>query len=127
MEELISKLSKVCPEYIAKIIVYHYTPKEKRQAWKEFSETDEHFKGKTLKSCEELLTRDDAQLGLQMYQKHMKIYNLNKLYDSMLEKALDGDINAAKWVENFMKSDFFDDSVDEIDEFLSGINIPGLK
>ena len=57
----------------------------------------------------------------------MKIYNLNKLYDSMLEKALDGDINAAKWVENFMKSDFFDDSVDEIDEFLSGINIPGLK
>ena len=45
----------------------------------------------------------------------------------MYDKALQGDVNAAKWVESFAKSDFFDDSTDEIDDFLKDINIHTTK
>ena len=44
-----------------------------------------------------------------------------------MDKALQGDVNAAKWVEQFHESDFFDESTDEIDEFLNKVNIPKLK
>ena len=74
-----------------------------------------------------VFTREDAQRGLQVYQKHMKLFNLTRLYDAMLEKAMQGDTRAATWVESFTKSDYFDESQDEIDNFLSGINIPGMK
>lgn len=39
----------------------------------------------------------------------------------MMNKALNGDVNAAKYVENFHNSDFFEDSEDELDVLLSGI------
>ena len=42
-------------------------------------------------------------------------------------KALKGDVNAARWVESFAKSDYFKESEDEIDAFLSGVSIPGLE
>ena len=61
------------------------------------------------------------------YDKHMKNYKLSLLYNNMMNKALNGDVNAAKWIESFVKSDYFKESEDEIVDFLSGINIPGLE
>ena len=58
----------------------------------------------------------------------MKIYNLSQIYFKMLNKALSGDVNAAKFIESFSNSDFFKDSEeDEINNFLSNVNIPSLK
>jgi hypothetical protein len=57
----------------------------------------------------------------------MKIYNMTKLYESMLAKAMDGDTRAAAWVQSFLESDYFNDADDEINDFLNGINIKGLK
>lgn len=126
-DSAIQKMEKVTTPYIARFINYMYTPEDKRKPWDEFKTCHEYIKPKTYDECMEWLTREDAQKALQVYQKHMKLFNLNRLYDSMLEKALNGDTRAAAWVENFTKSDFFDESNDEIDDFLSGINIPGLE
>ena len=76
---------------------------------------------------ENWLTREDTQRAIQIYMKHMKTYNTMRIYRKMLDKALSGDVNAAKWVEQFHESDFFDESTDEIDEFLNKVNIPKLK
>lgn len=120
-------MEEVTTPAIARFIVYYYTPEERRKPWNEFKTCHELIRKRTYDECLEWLTREDAQKGLQVYQKHMKTYNMTMLYDSMLKKAMDGDTRAASWVENFAKSDYFDESQDEIDDFLSGINIPALK
>lgn len=124
---VIQKLEEVTTPAIARFIVYYYTPEDKRKSWDDFKTCHDLIKKRTYDECLDWLTREDAQKGLQVYQKHMKLFNMTKLYDSMLEKALAGDTRAASWVESFTKSDYFDESQDEIDSFLSGINIPGLK
>lgn len=123
---VIQKLEEVTTPAIARFIVYYYTPEDKRKPWDDFKTCQDLIKKRTYDECLEWLTREDAQKGLQVYQKHMKLFNMTKLYDAMLEKAMQGDTRAASWVESFTKSDYFDESQDEIDNFLSGINIPGL-
>ena len=49
------------------------------------------------------------------------------MYDTMYNKALKGDVNSAKWCETFFKSEFFEDSTDEIDQYLNGIELPSLQ
>ena len=127
IETLLQKLEKVTSPAIARFIIYYYTPEDRRKPWDEFKTCHQLIEKRTFEECEEWLTREDAQLALQVYHKSMKLYNMTKLYDSMLQKALDGDTRAAAWVESFTKSEYFDESQDEIDDFLSGINIPALK
>lgn len=127
IETLIQKLEKVTSPAIARFIIYYYTPEDRRKSWEDFKTCDPLLKKRTFEECEEWLTREDAQVGLQVYHKAMKLYNMTKLYDSMLQKAMAGDVRAASWCEDFTHSEYFDESQDEIDDFLSGINIPALN
>ena len=126
-ESINQKLQKIVPKYIANFILWYYTPEEKRKPFEEFMPYEPNVKGKTVEDCEEWLTREDSIQAIREYHKHMKDYNLMQLYESMLEKAVKGDVNAAKWVEQFSNSDFFNDTTDEIDEFMKNVNIGGLK
>ena len=127
IKTIIQKLEEVTTPAISRFIVYYYTPEDKRKSWDEFKSCHELIRKRTYDECLEWLTREDAQRGMQVYQKHMKLFNMTRLYDSMLDKAMNGDVNAAKWVESFTHSDYFDESADEIDSYLNGVNIPGLK
>lgn len=124
---LLQKLEEVTTPHIARFIIYYYTPEDRRKPWEEYRVCSELMKKNTYDECLMWLTREDAQKGMQAYQKHMKLYNMTQLYDSMLQKAMDGDVRAASWVQSFTESDYFDESTDEIDSFLSGINIKGLN
>ena len=59
--------------------------------------------------------------------KHMQTVNTMKIYQKMLDKALSGDVQAAKYIQDFHASKFFEDEQDEINDFLSTVNIPKLK
>jgi len=73
------------------------------------------------------LLEEDVQEAVKAYLKNQRVFKMLEIYDSMLKKALSGDVKSAEWVEKFFKSDFFKgDEVDEIDEYLDGIDIPGL-
>lgn len=126
-ESLFQKLEKIVPHYIARFIIWYYTPEDKRVPFDNFMTYEPNVKNKTLEECMDWFTREDTQEALLVYHKQMKRLNLLKLYDAMLDKALQGDTNAAKWVENFSNSSFFDDSTDEIDDFMKNVNIPALK
>lgn len=126
-ESINQKLQKIVPKYIANFILWYYTPEEKRKPFEEFMPYEPNVKGKSLEECEEWLTREDSIQAIREYHKHMKDYNLMQLYESMLGKAVKGDVNAAKWVNEFSNSDFFNDTTDEIDEFMKNVNIAGLK
>ena len=132
-KSVIAKMQEVCPYYIAKYIEWHFTDKSERKSWEELCVCDGSFKttsgeNKTEEFAKEnWLTRDDAQKAIQIYMKHMKTYNLSRIYQKMLDKALSGDVQAAKYIETFSNGSFFDELEDEVNNFLNEINIPGLK
>lgn len=127
------KMQDYVPYYIAKYLVWYFTDKDERESWEDLCKCDINFKSKDGENKteqfakENWLTREDSQKAIQVYMKHMRTYNLSKIYYKMLDKAMTGDTNAAKWVENFSNSDFFDETEDEINSYLDGINIPSLK
>lgn len=74
------------------------------------------------------ILKEDVQEAVKGYLKQKRTLKMMEIYDKMFKKASeDGDVNAAKWVESFFRSDFFNNGEDEIEDFLSGVNIPALK
>ena len=121
------KLTDIVPEYIARYIIWKFDSSPNKRTFDEWKVIDTtHMLSE--EHCDDWLTRADAQQAMQMYLQHMKKYNLIKVYNTMLDKAVNGDVKSAQWVENFSRSEFFkEDEDDEIDEFLSDINIPALN
>lgn len=76
----------------------------------------------------EWLLKDEVQEAIKEYLYQQKVIKMLNIYNSMYEKALNkGDVNSAKWCMDFFNSEFFENSEDEIDNYLDGVNIPGLK
>lgn len=73
------------------------------------------------------LIEEEIQNAIKEYLKQQRQIKMLEMYDAMYEKALSGDVKSAEWCEKFFKSDFFEDSSDEIDDYLEGIDIPALK
>ncbi|AKA71217.1 hypothetical protein [Clostridium scatologenes] len=70
----------------------------------------------------------DVQEAIKEYLKALRSIKMLNIYNSMYDKAIKkGDVNSAKWCEQFFKSDFFESGEDEINNYLEGINIPGLS
>lgn len=74
------------------------------------------------------IMREDVQEAIKAYLKQVQNLKMLDIYNSMYNKAIKkGDVNSAKWCEDFFKSDFFKNGEDEVNEYLDGINIPGLQ
>lgn len=138
----LGKMKEIVPYYIAKYVEWYLTDKNERCSWEDLCKCDINFnvtkkvdgkpewtgEYKTEKFAEEnWLTREDTQKAIQVYMKHMKTYNTMQIYQKMMEKALQGDVNAAKYIDTFHNSDFFDESDDELNDFLNTVKIPALK
>lgn len=119
------KLEEVTTVPIARFIGWWNTPEDERKPFDEWKTCCQEIKN--LEICKSWLLREDGIKAQQVYNKHMKDYNLSELYKKMLDKAMSGDVQASRWIVDFSNSGYFDESEDEIDSFLSGINIPGLK
>lgn len=133
IKTVVGTLQEYVPYYLAKYVDWYMTPEHKRCSWEDLANCDVNFKQKngdikTEQFAEEnWLPRQDVQEAMQAYLKYFKRQNLTMLYQSMLDKAMNGDVRAADWVVKFSESDFFNDEHDEVNDFLSGINIPGLE
>lgn len=133
---LTQKLCEVMPPYLAMYLQWYYSDPNTRCTWDELCNYDVNFKqqgehageNKTEDFCEKnWLIRDDVQKGMIIYMQHMKRYNFMKRYQTMTKKALQGDVNAAKYIDD-MDKQLDKMSVDketesEIDKLLMGVNI----
>ena len=130
---VVNTLQDYVPYYLAKYVEWYMIPEDKRCPWDELCKCDWAFKAtdgtnKTEEFAEEnWLQRKDVQEAMQAYLKYFKTQNLTMLYQSMLKKAMAGDVKAADWVVKFSEGEFFKDEHDEVNDFLNGINIPGLE
>lgn len=69
------------------------------------------------------LTRPDVQRCILEYVKRNRDMDLIKIYNVMKENALNGDVQAANWITNFSKSDFFNENVNELENFIEGLSL----
>ena len=133
---LLQKLTDVMPPYLANYLCWYYADPDTRCSWDELCSYDANFKqqgehageNKTEQFCEQnWLIRDDVQKGMIIYMQHMKRYNFMKRYQEMNKKALSGDVNSAKYVDEMdkmldkMNVDTSTES--EIDKLLEGVTI----
>lgn len=121
------------PYYLCKFVDWYLTDEEHRQKWEDLCNCDINYKtkqgeNKTPEFCKEnWLTRADVQEGIKVWLGHMKTLNTLKIYNTMMDKATKGDVQAAKWVQEFHESKFFDGENDEINDFLNQVNIKKPK
>lgn len=133
---LMQKLQEVMPAYLANYLMWYYSDPNTRVSWDELCCYDANFRcqgdksgqNKTEEFAEQnWLIREDVQKGMIIYMQHMKTYNQMKVYQSMLQKALSGDVNSAKYIDDFNnKLDKMMENKEEkseIDELLKGVNI----
>lgn len=75
------------------------------------------------KAINSYLEREDVQKAIQYITKFNKDNNLIKIYNVMVDKALQGDCSCATWVVNFSKSEFFESRKNEIDDIIDGLSL----
>lgn len=131
---LLQKLQDVMKPYLASYLCWYYSDPETRISWDDLCKQDMNFRtasgeNKTEDFCEQnWLIREDVQKGMIIYMQHMKTYNQMKVYQSMLAKALTGDVNSAKYLDDFnsrLDKMAMDNKQEqsEIDELLKGVQI----
>ena len=69
------------------------------------------------------LERDDVKYAIAYVVKAQRDINLVKVYNAMLKKALEGDVNSANWLVKFSESSFFNSKKSEIDSILEGLSL----
>ncbi|HIW21860.1 MAG TPA: hypothetical protein H9887_07580 [Candidatus Dorea intestinavium] len=130
---IISHLTQWVPYYLSRYVDWYMSKPEDRVSWEDLAKCHANYrskggKNKTPRWAEEnWLPRGDVQKAMQEWIKFFRKKDMALLYRNMMDKAMKGDTKAADWVVKFGESDFFDDSADEMDSFLSGLNIPALK
>ncbi len=132
-KSLLQKLQEVMKPYLASYLCWYYSDPDTRISWDDLCKQDMNFRtrsgeNKTEDFCEQnWLIRDDVQRGMIIYMQHMKRYNFMKRYQEMTKKALSGDVNAAKYLDDMDRQ--LDrmcvdkETESEIDELLKGVNI----
>ena len=130
---IMQALTEVVPNYLASYICWYYSDPNKRISWEDLCKSDANFRSrsgvnKTEDFCEQnWLIRDDVQKAMIVYLQYMKRYNFMKRYQEMNKKALSGDVNSAKYVDEMdkmldkMNVDTSTES--EIDKLLEGVTI----
>lgn len=75
-------------------------------------------------ALENYLKRDDVIRCIADFTKRQKDMDFMKLYNTMLEKALNGDTKSADWILKAQDSDFFKTkSKSAIDNIIEGIDV----
>lgn len=83
-----------------------------------------YLNGLSLEKAMELyLEKEDVQQAIIHVTKFQKDLNLVRIYNSMVTKALEGDVNSANWVAKFSESSFFKNKIDELQKLMEGINV----
>lgn len=111
-------------EELAYFICWYFMPKDVRDSWSEYKKSHVQLLKKTQNDYLFELTTQQGQNAIKVYQQNMQLFNNSLVYNAMLDKAMEGDAQAAKWISSF---EFEDNVNDEIDNFLSSVNIKGLS
>lgn len=104
-------------------IVWYCANKKTRESWESFTSKN-NYKNVSWEYVEQNWLLDAGiQRGIKYYMKLQHAEKMKSVYDKMVEQALDGDVQSAKYLMDFADDYFAEDKTDELDDLLSGINL----
>lgn len=90
----------------------------------EWDKVKQHVNNVTMEfALDTYLNRVDVQRAIKMIIEYKKDFNLIRIYQQMVKKALDGSVESANWVVKFSESSFFKSKKSEIDNILDGLDL----
>jgi hypothetical protein len=92
------KLCELVPIKLAKFVQWYCMPEEVRPKWDEYKN---NCGGVSWETAQEYPYRPDVQKALIYWMEQSFVDNQFKVYNMMLKKALQGDVNASKFVMDF--------------------------
>lgn len=101
---------------IVKNFVDFYTATNRSE--KEFEEKYRKKVGISYDAFMNYANDTDVQTELKEKYKNNSLIDMLEVYQSHLDKAKKGDVNSAKFVMDFFKSDIFTDTKSEVDKIL---------
>lgn len=111
---------------IKRFIKWYFNSDRTEKSYKE--NNLENYCQCSLNACLDNLKVDlDWIKAAKDYLNKTKESKMLDIYFEMEKKALNGDIKSAEWCQKFFKSDFLIDKTDELDDYLSNIDIPALN
>lgn len=103
--------------YLKHFVVW-YLQGAKKDEFKKFGTLSDDYDW----SMANYLARPDVQRCIVEYVKRQKEMNLVKIYNKMMDNALNGDVQSANWIATFSKSDFFENKANELEGFINGLS-----
>ncbi len=90
----------------------------------EWDKVKQHVNNVTMEfALDTYLNRVDVQRAIKMIIEYKKDFNLIRIYQQMVKKSLEGDVNSANWVVKFSESSFFRSKKSEIDSILEELDL----
>jgi hypothetical protein len=117
------QLCDIVPKKKAYFVKWYCIDEEKREKFEEYSR--KNMSGVTLETAMDYLYEEDVQKAIKFWMGLNHIQNMINIYNSMYKKALSGDVQSARFIMEFGKSDFFQNKVDELAKLLEGVDLDG--
>jgi hypothetical protein len=106
---------------------WYCQPKEDREKdiknWEQVSKSK--FHGKQLDTVLEWRFETNVQKGIKFWKKLLLVDDILNIYESMLDKALGGDVQAANWIRAFKDDKFFNDGESEFEKLMRSAKLYG--
>lgn len=119
----LQKLREIVPMKISYFVLWYCKSEDERENFEEYSK--KNMGGVTLETAMGYLDREDVQKAIKFWVGKDTTLDMIKLYKSMYNKAMGGDVQAFNAISKFMDSGFFKSKADELESLLNGVDIDG--
>lgn len=104
-------------------IVWYCSNPDTRESWEVFTSKNNYKNVEWTHVEQNWLLDAQIQEGIKYYMKLQHAEKMKGIYDKMVEQAMSGDVQSAKYLMDFAKDYFASDKKSELDNLLSGINL----
>lgn len=109
----------------SRFVIWYCTPEDERETFEEYASKNGNNNVSWEHVSKYWLTDEGVLEGIRYYMKIIHTQKMKNIYDTMYEQAIKGDVQSAKYLIDFAKDFFKDDSMSELDNLLSGIDLDG--
>lgn len=109
----------------SRFVIWYCTDEDERESFEEFASKNNNNNVSWDYVSKFWLTDESVLEGIKYYMQILHTQKMKNIYDTMYEQAKNGDVQSAKYLIDFAKEYFKDDSTSELENILSGIDIDG--
>lgn len=109
----------------SRFAIWYCTDEDERESFEEFASKNNNNNVSWDYVSKFWLTDEGVLEGIRYYMQILHTQKMKNIYDTMYEQAKNGDVQSAKYLIDFAKEYFKDDSTSELEDILSGVDLDG--